>query len=134
MIAAFTGLAALAFDLPTMQAMLLAIPGRDQQRRRHLQQRLLPPAQREFIVTRVRCRTSSACCCSSPLLHPLGRYGTGALLALAGGGALSLGLSVLFAVGLVLILMRIDGHVRFIPLLAGLFGLYAWANCCTCRR
>lgn len=38
---------------------------------------------------------------------------------------LSLFLAVICAVGLVLILMRIDGHIRFTPLLAGLFGLYA---------
>ncbi|MFY9326922.1 MAG: cation:proton antiporter [Georgfuchsia sp.] len=47
------------------------------------------------------------------------------LLTLIGGGALSLLLAAICAVGLVLILMRIDGHIRFIPLLAGLFGLYA---------
>jgi Kef-type K+ transport system membrane component KefB len=50
---------------------------------------------------------------------------TGLLSALVGGGLLSLLLAFVSAVGLVLILMRIDGHIRFIPLLAGLFGLYA---------
>jgi cell volume regulation protein A len=50
---------------------------------------------------------------------------TGALMGLIGGGFVSLLLSMVCAVGLVLILMRIDGHIRFIPLLAGLFGLYA---------
>ncbi len=49
----------------------------------------------------------------------------GIFLALIGGGFFSLLLAVLFALGLVLVLMRIDGHIRFIPLLAGLFGLYA---------
>jgi len=33
--------------------------------------------------------------------------------------------SIVCALGLVLLLMRISGQVRFIPLLAGLFGLYA---------
>ncbi|MFY9328593.1 MAG: cation:proton antiporter [Georgfuchsia sp.] len=50
---------------------------------------------------------------------------TDVFLGFVGGGVLSLLLSAVCAVGLVLILMRIDGHVRFIPLLAGLFGLYA---------
>lgn len=38
---------------------------------------------------------------------------------------LSLLLAVVCAVGLVLVLMRVEGHIRFVPLLAGLFGLYA---------
>lgn len=50
---------------------------------------------------------------------------TDVFLGFIGGGVLSLLLAAVCAVGLVLILMRIDGHVRFIPLLAGLFGLYA---------
>lgn len=51
-----------------------------------------------------------------------------ALLNFIGGGVLSLLLAAVCAVGLVLILMRIDGHIRFTPLLAGLFGLYALGN------
>ncbi len=49
----------------------------------------------------------------------------GALKGLIGGGLLSLILGAICAIGLVLVLMRVDGHIRFIPLLAGLFGLYA---------
>jgi len=49
----------------------------------------------------------------------------GVLSGLIGGGLLSLLLAIGFAFGLALLLMRIDGHIRFIPLLAGLFGLYA---------
>lgn len=49
----------------------------------------------------------------------------GAFLELMGGGAISLLLSALCSVGLVLLLMRMEGHIRFIPLLAGLFALYA---------
>lgn len=44
---------------------------------------------------------------------------------LVGGGLLSLLLATICSVGLAMVLMRIDGHIRFIPLLAGLFGLYA---------
>ena len=46
-------------------------------------------------------------------------------LGLMGGGLLSLLLAIVCAGGLVLLLMRIEGHIRFVPLLAGLFGLYA---------
>jgi len=49
----------------------------------------------------------------------------GLLAGLIGGGVLSLLLSAVCSVGLVLVLMRVDGHIRFVPLLAGLFGLYA---------
>lgn len=49
----------------------------------------------------------------------------GLLSGLIGGGVLSLLLSAVCSIGLVLVLMRIDGHIRFVPLLAGLFGLYA---------
>ncbi len=50
----------------------------------------------------------------------------GALLSLLGGGVLSLFLSLLCAVALMLVLLRgVDGHIRFVPLLAGLFALYA---------
>lgn len=50
---------------------------------------------------------------------------TGMLTAFVGGGLLSLLLSFIFALVLVLILMRIENNIRFAPILAGLFGLYA---------
>jgi NhaP-type Na+/H+ or K+/H+ antiporter len=50
---------------------------------------------------------------------------TDALIALLGGGLLSLLLSLLCAVALMLVLLKVDGHIRFVPLLAGLFALYA---------
>jgi hypothetical protein len=58
---------------------------------------------------------------------PVNSDGTtsGVIRGLIGGGLLSLLLAVVCAAGLALILMRISGHIRFIPLLAGLFGLYA---------
>lgn len=58
------------------------------------------------------------------LMHSGGTVG-GLLAGLIGGGVLSLLLSAVCSVGLVLVLMRVDGHIRFVPLLAGLFGLYA---------
>jgi len=50
---------------------------------------------------------------------------SGALMSLLGGGFFSLLLSILCAFALMLILLRLDGHIRFVPLLAGLFALYA---------
>lgn len=49
----------------------------------------------------------------------------GVLEGLLGGGLLSLLLSVVCAVGLALVLMRSQGAIRFLPLLAGLMALYA---------
>lgn len=50
---------------------------------------------------------------------------TNALFSLLGGGLLSLLLSLLCALILMVVLLRVDGHIRFVPLLAGLFALYA---------
>jgi cell volume regulation protein A len=58
------------------------------------------------------------------VMHSGGTVG-GLLSGLIGGGVLSLLLSAVCSVALVLVLMRVDGHIRFVPLLAGLFGLYA---------
>jgi cell volume regulation protein A len=57
----------------------------------------------------------------------LGSNGTfsGILLSLVGGGLISILLSIISAVVLVLLLLRTDSHIRFTPLLAGLFALYA---------
>ncbi len=49
----------------------------------------------------------------------------GFLTELAGGGILSLILAFVCSVALVLVSTRADAHVRYIPLLAGLFALYA---------
>lgn len=49
----------------------------------------------------------------------------GAILKLLGGGVLSLLLSLLCATVLMLLLLRVEGHIRFVPLLAGLFALYS---------
>lgn len=57
----------------------------------------------------------------------LGSNGTlsGILFNLVGGGLISILLSIVSAIVLVLLLLRTDSHIRFIPLLAGLFALYA---------
>ena len=49
----------------------------------------------------------------------------GVLEGLLGGGLISLLLSVVCAIGLALVLMRSQGAIRFLPLLAGLMALYA---------
>jgi hypothetical protein len=57
----------------------------------------------------------------------IGSDGTapGVLSSLLGGGVLSFALSVICALGLALVLVRVEGHVRFLPVLAALFALYA---------
>ena len=50
---------------------------------------------------------------------------SGFLTALAGGGMLSLLLALVCSVALVFISTRATAHVRYVPLLAGLFALYA---------
>lgn len=85
---------------------------------------VLPPQGREHVVYESSLSDILGVLVFFALIHSDGSL-KGVLLALAGGSALSLLLGLVCAVGLVLVLMRIDGHIRFIPLLAGLFGLYA---------
>ena len=84
----------------------------------------LPPAGREFIVYESAISDIIGVMFFLSLINSDGTP-AGVMMALAGGGLLSLLLAVVFAIGLALVLMRIDGHIRFIPLLSGLFGLYA---------
>lgn len=122
---ALAALAQLVLPLNPVQALLLAvpfsvissavaIPSSD----------FLPPRGREFVVYESSLSDILGVLVFFALLNSDGTF-AGALLGLAGGGSLSLLLSFVCAVGLVLVLMRLDGHIRFIPLLAGLFGLYA---------
>ena len=118
----FAGAAVVALPATPFQALVLAvpfavissavaIPGSS----------FLPPRGREFVVYE---SSLSDILASGFLLaaqfgwHGIGRFsGTGrrwGSVAAAGHSGR--------AVGLTLILMRIDGHIRFIPLLAGLFG------------
>lgn len=84
----------------------------------------LPPEGREFVVYESSLSDILGVLVFFALLNSGGTL-EGLLLGLVGGGVLSLVLSLVCAIGLVLALVRIDGHIRFVPLLAGLFGLYA---------
>lgn len=121
----FTLLAASFLPLSYYQAMILAvpfavissavaIPSSD----------FLPAKGREFVVYESSLSDILGVLVFFALVNSDGTA-AGVLAGLVGGGLLSLLLAMTFAVGLVLLLMRIDGHIRFIPLLAGLFGLYA---------
>lgn len=121
----FAGAAVVALPVTPFQALLLAvpfavissavaIPGSS----------FLPPRGREFVVYESSVSDILGVLVFFSLLSSDGTA-SGAFLGLVGGGVLSLLLAIVCAVGLALILMRIDGHIRFIPLLAGLFGLYA---------
>ncbi|MFA6313495.1 MAG: cation:proton antiporter [Sterolibacterium sp.] len=84
----------------------------------------LPPKEREFVVYESSMSDIVGVLVFFSLLGSDGSL-LGAVLNLLGGGVLSLLLSLLCAGTLMLMLLRIDGHVRFMPLLAGLFALYA---------
>lgn len=124
-VAAFAGLALLVLDLSPVQAIVLAtpfavissavaIPSSD----------FLPPKRREFVVYESSMSDIIGVLMFFSLLGSDGSV-KGALLTLLGGGLASLLLSLLCAVALMLLLLRVEGHIRFVPVLAGLFALYA---------
>ena len=84
----------------------------------------MPPRSREFVIYESSVSDILGVLVFFALLNSKGTLAS-VLAGLVGGGVLSLLLSIICAVGLMLVLVRIDGHIRFIPLLAGLFGLYA---------
>ena len=84
----------------------------------------LPAEGREFVVYETSFSDIAGILVFFTLLDSDGTMG-GVLSGLLGGGLLSLILGFVCAIGLMLILARIGGHIRFIPLLAGLFVLYA---------
>lgn len=84
----------------------------------------LPASGREFVVYESSVSDIIGVLVFFAFINGNGSF-AGMATKLVGGGALSLLLSVVCSIGLVLILMRIDGHIRFIPLLAGLLGLYS---------
>jgi len=84
----------------------------------------LPPKAREFIVYESSMSDIIGVLVFFSLLHSDGSI-QGAVLALLGGGLLSLLLSILCALVLMILLLRVSGPIRFVPLLAGLFALYA---------
>lgn len=84
----------------------------------------LPAEGREFVVYETSFSDIAGILVFFTLLDSDGTMG-GVLSGLLEGGLLSLILGFVCAIGLMLILARIGGHIRFIPLLAGLFVLYA---------
>jgi NhaP-type Na+/H+ or K+/H+ antiporter len=84
----------------------------------------LPAEGREFVVYESSASDILGILIFFTLLSSDGALG-GTLSKLIGGGLLSFALGSICAIALMLILVRIEGHIRFIPLLAGLFALYA---------
>ncbi|WP_291993785.1 cation:proton antiporter [Candidatus Accumulibacter sp. ACC003] len=122
---AFAAVGRLVLGLSAVQAVLLAtsvavissavaIPGSS----------FLPPKAREFIIYESSMSDIIGVLVFFSLLHSDGSV-KGAVLALLGGGVLSLLLSMLCALALMVLLLRVSGPIRFVPLLAGLFALYA---------
>ncbi|MEZ5616515.1 MAG: hypothetical protein R3E35_15025 [Rhodocyclaceae bacterium] len=119
------GLAMLALSLDLVHALLLAVPCAVISSAVAIpSSSFLPKRAREFVVYESSLSDILGVLVFFAVLNSDGSL-KGMLLGLIGGGVLSLLLALVFAVGMVLVLMRLDGHIRFIPLLAGLFGLYA---------
>lgn len=124
-LAVFTLLAAAILPLTLFQAMIFAVPFAVISSAVAIpSSEFLPARGREFVVYESSFSDILGVLVFFALVNSGGSVG-GVLTGLLGGGFLSLLLAIAFSVGLVLLLMRIDGHIRFIPLLAGLFGLYA---------
>ena len=123
--AIFAAIAAAVFDLSYYQAAIIAIPFAVISSAVAIpSSQFLPASGREFVVYESSVSDIIGVLVFFAFINGNGSF-AGMATKLVGGGALSLLLSVVCSVGLVLILMRIDGHIRFIPLLAGLFGLYS---------
>lgn len=84
----------------------------------------LPAHLREFIVYESSISDIVGVLVFFSLLESGGKLG-GALAMLAGGGLASLLLAAVCAVGLTLLTLRIEGQIRFVPLLACVFCLYS---------
>jgi len=121
----FASVARLALDLSYVQAVLLAAPFAVISSAVAIpSSSFLPPKGREFVVYESSMSDIIGVLVFFSLLGSDGSIRS-ALLALLGGGILSLLLSLLCAAALMLVLLRVEGHIRFVPLLAGLFALYA---------
>lgn len=84
----------------------------------------LPTAQREFVVYESTLSDILGILLFFAMLDS-DRSVFGVLTSLTGNGLLSLLLGAVSAVGLLFLMLKLQGHIRFIPLLAGLFLLYA---------
>jgi cell volume regulation protein A len=124
-VGAFAAVAWLALPLTPFEALTLAVPFAVISSAVAIPSSgFLPAKAREFVIYESSISDILGVLLFFSLINSDGSAG-GVLMGLIGGGVLSLLLAALCAVGLAMILMRIDGHIRFIPLLAGLFGLYA---------
>lgn len=118
-------LATLALPLTPVQALVLAVPFAVISSAVAIpSSHFLPPVGREFVIYESSISDILGVLVFFAVLNSDGTP-SGMLYGLVGGSMLSLMLAVVCAVGLVLVLMRVEGHIRFVPLLAGLFGLYA---------
>ncbi len=86
--------------------------------------RSLPAEAREFVVYESSTSDILGVLVFFALVHSNATV-RGFLAGLAGGGALSLLLAAVCALALVAVSTRATAHVRYVPLLAGLFALYA---------
>lgn len=121
----FASAATLALPLSSFQALILATPFAVISSAVAIpSSRFLQPRDHEFVIYESSISDILGVLVFFALINSDGSL-PGILIGFVGGGVLSLLLAVVSAVGLALLLMRIDGHIRFIPLLAGLFGLYA---------
>lgn len=87
----------------------------------------LPPDGREFVVYESSISDILGILLFATVLESDGSV-TGILTGMVSGGLASLLVGALCAGGLTIALARLDGHIRFIPLLAGLLALYAGAK------
>jgi hypothetical protein len=123
--AVLAALATLVLPLTPAQALVLAVPFAVISSAVAIpSSRFLPPVGREFVVYESSISDILGVLVFFAVLNSDGTL-SGVLYGLVGGSMMSLVLAVVCAVGLVLVLMRVEGHIRFVPLLAGLFGLYA---------
>jgi len=112
-------------DLSYFQALIISIPFAVISSAVAIQSsHFLPAHGRQFVIYESSVSDILGVLVFFALLNSDGSFG-GVIRGLLGGGALSLLLATVCSVGLALMLMHIDGHIRFIPLLAGLFALYS---------
>ena len=123
--ALFAMAAVQALDLSYLQALIISIPFAVIGSAVAIQSsHFLPAHGRQFVIYESSISDILGVLVFFALLNSDGSFG-GVVRGLLGGGALSLLLATVCSVGLALMLMHIDGHIRFIPLLAGLFALYS---------
>ena len=123
--ALFAMAAVQALDLSYLQALIISIPFAVIGSAVAIQSsHFLPAHGRQFVIYESSISDILGVLVFFALLNSDGSLG-GVVSGLLGGGALSLLLATVCSVGLALMLMHIDGHIRFIPLLAGLFALYS---------